>query len=223
MKSNRASAWVVVVLGCLLGGGCDVIGGQVVVGSGKASEESRAVGRFDVISIGGSGRLIFRQGDEESLKIKADDNVLQYLTSSVEGNELRLGVRGNTSLQTHSPIVYTVTARDLKAVHLSGSVAAQLDSVSTDRLEVSISGTGNVVVTGRAKQQTVDISGSGDYDGAACPGATGEVHISGTGHVIVNVSGHLDAHISGSGDVDYLGHPSVSSHVSGTGHISSRS
>lgn len=195
----------------------------MVVGSGKVAEEARPVGRFDVIDVAGSGRLIFRQGDKESLTIKADDNVLPYITSTVDGNELHLGIRNNVSLQTHAPVVYTITARDLKAVRLSGSVDAKLDALSTDRLEVTLSGSGDVVASGRAANQKVEISGSGDYDGAACTGATGDVHISGSGHVVVNVSDHLDAHISGSGDIDYLGHPSVNTHVSGSGRVSGRS
>ncbi|HEY2585928.1 MAG TPA: DUF2807 domain-containing protein, partial [Tepidisphaeraceae bacterium] len=146
-----------------------------------------------------------------------------YITSTVEGNALHLGFRNNVSLQTHAPIEYTVTARDLKAVRLSGSVDAKLDSLSTDRLEVAISGSGNVAASGRAASQKVEISGSGDFDGTACPGATGDVHISGSGHVVVNVSDHLDAHVSGSGDIEYMGHPSVNTHISGSGGVSGRS
>jgi hypothetical protein len=224
MRRSRTGEWAVAVLVCLLACGCVVVGGgPVVVGSGKPAEEVRPVGRFDAIDIAGSGRLVFRQGDQESLKIEADDNVLPFIKSSVEGNELRLAFRNNVSLQARSLIVYTVTARDLKAVNLSGSVSAKLDSLSTDRLEIEISGSGDVAATGRAKDQRIEISGSGDYDGTACPGATGDVRISGSGHVVVNVSEHLDASVSGSGDVEYLGHPAVTAHVSGSGGVSRRS
>ena len=223
MRRSRTSEWAAAVLVCLLACGCEIVGGgQGVVGSGKVAEEARPVGRFDVIDVAGSGQLLFRQGDKESLTIKADDNVLPFITSSVDGNELHLGVRDNVSLQTHAPLMYIVTARDLKAVRLSGAVSAKLDSLATDRLEVTLSGSGDVAASGRAKDQRVEISGSGEYDGTACPGATGDVHISGSGHVVVNVSEHLDAHISGSGDIDYLGHPSVNTHVSGSGGVSAR-
>lgn len=224
MKRIGTSHWVAALLVSLLVCACDLLStGNVVVGSGKAAEETRPVGQFDAIDLSRSGQLVFRQGDSESLTIKADDNVLPLLTSTVQGGELHLGVRNNVSLQTHLPIVYTVTARNLKAVHLSGSGSAKLDSLSADRLEVRISGSGDVAASGRVRQQTVSISGSGSYHGAACQGAAADVHISGSGNVIVNVSDHLDAHVSGSGDINYLGHPSVNTDINGSGRVSSKS
>lgn len=224
MKRFHASHWLAALLVCLAAGACDVLTtGNMLVGSGTAAEETRPVGQFDAIELSGSGQLIFRQGDKESLSIKADDNLLPYLTSTMEGGTLHLGVRNNVLIQTHLPIVYTVTARNLKAVHLSGSGSAKLDSLSTDRLEIDVTGSGDVVASGRAGHQTISISGSGSYNGAACQGTTGEVHISGSGNVTVNVSDQLDAHVSGSGDIEYLGHPSVNTHISGSGHVSAKS
>lgn len=225
MKRQPTSAWVAAVFVCLLvGSGCEFAGGgQTIVGSGKVAEETRPVGPFDAIELGGSGRLVFRQADEDSLKIKADDNVLPFITATVEGQTLHLGIRDNVSIETHSPIVYVVTAKALSAVRVSGSGSARLESLSTERLEVRISGSGAVVASGRAEHQNVDISGSGDYDGKSCAGAIGDVHISGSGRAVVNVSEHLEAHVSGSGDIHYLGHPSVNSVVSGSGRVSGRS
>jgi hypothetical protein len=104
---------------------------------------------FDAIDLGGSGQLIFRQGEEDSLKIKADHNVLPLITATVEGSTLHLAIRDNVSLETHSPIVYTVTAKTLKALRVSGSGSAKLESNSTERLDVRISGSGAVVASGR--------------------------------------------------------------------------
>ncbi|HEY2588051.1 MAG TPA: hypothetical protein VGI81_20075, partial [Tepidisphaeraceae bacterium] len=79
MRRIRAIQCVAAFLVSLLAGGCVTLGvGEVVMGSGKVAEEARPVARFDVIDVAGSGRLIFRQGDKESLTIKADDNVLPY-------------------------------------------------------------------------------------------------------------------------------------------------
>lgn len=225
MKRQPTSVWMAVMFVCLLlGGGCEFVGGgQTIIGSGKVAEEARPVGPFDAIELGGSGRLIFRQGDEDSLKIKADDNVLPLITANVEGSTLHLGIRDNVSIETHSSIVYTVTAKTLKALRVSGSGSAKLESLSTERLDVRISGSGAVAASGRAEHQNVDISGSGDFDGKACVGAEADVRISGSGRAVVNVSERLDAHVSGSGDVDYVGHPSVNSVVSGSGRVSGRS
>jgi hypothetical protein len=47
------------------------------------------------------------------------------------------------------------------------------------------------------------------------------VDISGVGHVLVNVSGVLEAQVSGLGKVEYIGEPeSIKGDVSGIGNVS---
>lgn len=216
-----SSAWIAAIGLCL--GGCDLIGGPAVVGSGKPARDMRTVSRFNAINVAGSGRLIVRQTGWESLKIQADDNILPLIESEVVNGELRLGIRDHGSVEPRTPIVYEVTVKDLNAIRLSGSLSARIDSIHTDQLDFSISGSGEATVSGSARRQTIDISGSGDYDASACAGQSAQVDISGSGHVIVRVLEDLDAGISGSGSIEYIGSPNVTAHISGSGGVHRRS
>jgi len=63
-----------------------VPGGKVTIhGSGNIIDENRDVNNFYGLSILGSGRVIMEQGTEESLRIEADDNLLPYLETEVNG------------------------------------------------------------------------------------------------------------------------------------------
>ena len=73
--------------------------------------------------------------------------------------------------------------------------------------------------SGRAQEQDVSISGSGEYNGEALTSRSARVNVSGSGDVVVNASDALDAQVSGSGNVRYVGNPSVTEKVSGSGSV----
>src|SRR5262245_51971625 len=64
-----------------------------VGGSGNAITESRNVSDFNSVRLMGSGQLTIDVTGTESLTIKADDNLLPYLTSEVNGKQLTLGTK----------------------------------------------------------------------------------------------------------------------------------
>jgi hypothetical protein len=204
----------------LLVAGCSL---SSVRGSGNVITQPRQVAGFTAVSLSGSGLLIIEQSGTESLSISADDNLMQYLTSEVDGGELELGTTPGTSVSPSKEITYRVTLRKLDGLELSGSATAQVRGVATDRLEVSISGSGEVTIAGRADSQEISISGSGEYRGAELTSKAAEIDISGSGNAELAVSDKLDVDVSGSGSVDYIGHPAIKQSVSGSGEIRQRS
>ena len=69
----------------------------------------------------------------------------------------------------------------------------------------SIEGSGDIELTGRADEHTLEIDGSGNFDGQDFETERARVSISGSGDVEVFVTGELDAEISGSGEIRYTG------------------
>jgi hypothetical protein len=211
---------------------------HTVQGSGRSLAETREVSQFDRVSVSGAGELTIEQGDQESLTIEADDNLLPFIRSDVNGRHLSICAR-DVNLHPTQTIRYQLRLRDLTELHLSGSVRAQAGTLRTKRLVLAISGSGNIAITdldspalsvqisgsgrtsaaGRAERQEINISGSGEHHAPELKCAQAEVQISGSGHATLWVVEVLSAHISGSGRVDYRGRPSVESHVSGSGRV----
>ena len=195
---------------------------NAVRGSGNVVTQPRQVAGFTSVSLSGSGMLVIEQSGTESLSITADDNLMQYLTSNVSGGELELGTRAGTSVSPSQDITYRITLRKLDGLELSGSATAQVRGVATDRLEVSISGAGEVTISGRADAQEINISGSGEYLAAGLASKAVDIDISGSGNAELAVSDKLDVEVSGSGSIDYVGHPAITQSVSGSGEIRQR-
>ena len=234
---------VVLIAASLALSGCGFtfsLGGNAVQGSGNLSSESRPVSGFDQIVLNGSGDAQISQGDSESLKIEAEDNILPLITSEVQNGKLVIGLKNNTSISTLRGIRYTITVKSLKGLELNGSGNVTLGSLQADSLGLVIRGSGNVTTGtlqgkqlnvqssgsgdfningGKVDSQSINMSGSGDFTAPDLESQSAAVTIAGSSSVTLWAKGTLNLSISGSGDVSYYGSPTVSKSISGSGSI----
>jgi len=183
-------------------------------------EESRDVRGFDEVELRGAGNLSIEQTGSESLTVEAEEDVLPKLTTEVVNDRLIIGPKPGTTVCTTKPINYTLTVEALDALEVSGSGDVEAQGIKTDRLSVTIGGTGNVTIGGEADEQEIDISGSGDYRAERLDSKVVKIGVSGAGSAIVNASERLDANVSGAGSVEYVGDPTVEQDASGAGRVS---
>jgi hypothetical protein len=212
-----------------------------VIGSGNSISEGRNVSDFNSISLSGIGTLLITQGSKESLKLTAEDNIIEYLQSNVVGNNLRLDVRDFVYLEPTEDIIYELTVVDLEKVDLSGLGDIKIESLKTSRLIfdisgsgdaelfgldvnsliIEISGLGNVMVAGEAETQRVNLSGAGFYEAENLHSHEAKILISGAGKAVIWVESDLDIVLSGLGDFKYYGNPDQKSDISGLGTVES--
>jgi len=245
-KNNRTSRIMkVVVLVALIGilavtaASCKWTIG-VVRGSGDIESEEREVSGFNEIEFTGIGNLIIEQGDEESLVVEADDNIIGLIETEVRGDKLHIGFKRGVNVVPTSRIKFYLTVVDLDRIDLLGLGDIDCDRFETDDLEFNISGSGdiefkitaesietnvsglgNINLLGKVDSHKIRISGSGKYDAEELESKDCEVEISGLGSATVNASDNLDIEINGAGNVYYKGDPHVSQHISGLGRIRS--
>jgi hypothetical protein len=186
---------------------------------GKVTKESRNVSGFDEVELRGVGNLSIEQTGRESLAIEAEKAVIPKLTTRVLNGRLIIGPEPST-IHTTKPIDYKLTIKDLNALEVLGSANVEATGIETDRLTVTISGTGNVRMGGKAAEQEIDISGPGTYLAENLKSKKVRIDVAGAGSTIVNVSEALDAEISGVGSIEYIGDPTVKQEIIGAGRVS---
>jgi predicted small secreted protein len=230
----------ILLAGAMLLSAC---GFGMIRGSGKVVEETRPVSGFDSIASSGSGDVIITQGDQESLKVEAEENLMRYIRTEVRGNTLHIFMdpSGAFALQPTKPMKFYVSLKQLNGLALSGSGTMKSEKIETADLDINASGSGNVVINdlkadtvkidlsgsgettlkGEAATQKMVLSGSGRCENDKLVTRDTSVDASGSGGASVNVSDTLNVNLSGSGSVDYTGTARVTQHVSGSGHVSS--
>ena len=190
--------------------------------SAQKQTDTRSTGSFSSINIAGAFvKVTLKSGETEGVYLESNGTNLDDIETKVKGKSLSIGTKeGRKNVKTDDvTVVITyknidhineagranlVFENTLKAekfgmnVSGSGSIKGVLEV--TD-FKLNISGSADVLLSGTATNQHLAVSGSGDIDAGKLRGETAKVAISGSGDVLLNISGNVRSSISGSGDV----------------------
>jgi hypothetical protein len=193
--------------------------GSTTDGSGVPATQTRDVAAFDGVELAGSNNVVIRVGERQSVVVKADDNLLDRVTTEVRAGTL---VIGNTpgSFTTKSPMSVEIGVPSLDALTLSGSGNVVADGIDGDSFRVSLPGSGTLTAGGRTTRLDVAVSGSGAVHLVELVAHDARADVSGSGTIFLTATGTLDASVSGSGAILYVGSPQhVTKNVTGSGAI----
>jgi hypothetical protein len=218
-------------------------GCNIVRGSGKVVSETREISDFKHVVLNGVGTLYITQGEDVSLEIEAEDNIIDHIESTVRGDRLEIGFEDwRPVFHPTMPIRYYLTAVDLAGFELSGAGQIIVYDITTDDLEVTSSGAGKIDIDslsadsftvvlsgagsceidqGEVNSQSVTISGAGGYEALDLISLDTDIHVSGLGSAKIWATETLDVIISGAGNVEYYGQPDISQTISGAGNVHS--
>ena len=139
--------------------------GKTVRGSGTVVEETRSVSDVSDIELTIQGTLYVTMGDKESLRIEAEDNLMEYIETDVSMGRLVIESRQETNLRNTRPIKYYLTVAKLNSLVVSSSGDIETDDLQSDSFSITISSSGNVSVDGLdCTSLRVRISSSGNVD-----------------------------------------------------------
>ena len=190
-------------------------------GSGTAMTVSRELAPFDSILIRGSTDTRVTVGGPQTVRVTADENLVDFIRTEVRGRELVVSRSQPMSPRIRSIVEIRVPSLD--AFSAAGSGDAEISGIDGTLLETRILGSGQITVAGRADRLDVVIEGSGDVDAHELLAEAVRVDISGSGNADVHALEWIDIDIRGSGDVTYRGDPTeVVTAVSGSGAVHRR-
>lgn len=204
-------------------------GGNEIKGNGNMTTQTRNVSDYDHVALRGSMNVELISGAEGKIKVEAEENLQEYILTTVNGGKLEISVEKGYSLapSRNNSIKITVPFETLDAVTLTGSGDIySRDEIRADNFEIKMTGSGDINLPLTAKNALAGITGSGDISlrGSArdfdCK-VTGSGDISafdfkcervsatvtGSGDIQVYASEEINATVPGSGDIEYKGNP----------------
>lgn len=188
-------------------------------GSGVAATQNRVVDDFHAISLGGVGNVNVSVGGEKSVTVTLDDNLIDTVRTEVVNGELKINTEGN--YRSSIGLNVDVMVPTLDSVKVSGVGDLNATGVSGESLKVSLSGVGDVAVSGEVDDLNLSLSGVGDANLRDLKAKSVKVSASGTGDATVHAIESVDAKASGVCDITVYGNPEdVKKKVSGIGSIS---
>ncbi len=236
MKNSKVySLWIGIVLLGLHS--CEIIDGF-----GPVITEIRQKSGYEGLRVTICGQVNFTIAPEFKVEVKAQENILDELETSIERDALVLRWSKPWRIHDCDEVTVNISGPDLKFIQSSGS--ADIDvfgKIAHNDLELSISGSGSIDIDeaiirddlsahvsgsgdmyihkGSAKFSELKLSGSGEIDLSNLITDANTSHVSGSGKIVINVIKSLEAFISGSGDIYYYGNPHIDSKISGSGKV----
>ena len=218
---------------------CRFVTGQRIRGNGNVRTETRSPGNFNSVSSHGSFDVFVSSG-AQAVKIEAEENLLPYIETYVEGHTLHVGTKDNYWLSPGRKVKIFVSSPDYESIQSygSGDIIGESKITNSSRLELGVNGSANIKMDIDAPEINTETNGSGDiFLRGATKSFEGEIHgsgnikaidlksegatvkIYGSGNADLFVDGKLDVHVAGSGDVNYKGNAQVSSSIAGSGRV----
>lgn len=218
----------------LLGFGC-----RFKTGSGNVVSENRTVGNFTGISTSQGFEVEVVTGENYSVKVDADDNLMKYVVTEINGNMLKVGLENNVNVSNAhlrakitAPSIESIRASSGATVTLKGMMKAEskatLDASSGATIRTAVdaplvsaeaSSGSQIFLTGRTQTLKFQASSSGSINAAELLSENAKVSASSGASVKVHASLKLDASASSGGNIKYRGGASVTSNTSSGGSV----
>lgn len=239
MRKNFVNGTILLLIAVFALSSCTT---RRVKGNGNIITSNRSEESFDAVKAAGSFDVFFSQAETNEIRIEADENLMKYIQTSVEDGVLRIRTKSGMNIRPSQDIKVYVKAPKYKSVSLSGSgnMVAESKITSTQKIKLSISGSGDIKLQevdapqvdvnisgsgkaegfGNTRDLDIDVAGSGDVMMKDLKAENAKISIAGSGNVWVFASMKLDVRVAGGGDIHYYGNPAdIKSKLAGSGNL----
>lgn len=193
---------------------------EALQGSGKELRESREVDSFTEVAVADAIDAEITVGDEQSVTVVSDDNIVPLVRTIVEQGRLVVELAADAPpLQPEIGLGVVITVERLERLHASGASRAEASGVESKRFEIVASGASRITMDGEATDLIVGASGASRVVAAELMAQVADVDVSGASDVRINADDAVDVQASGASKVCYEGSPEVSSQLSGASSV----
>jgi hypothetical protein len=214
----------------------------VLIGSGNLETEEYAFANFTRVEVSSAFVFEIKKSSSYSINVTADDNVIDRVQISQDGQTLKIKVGGVPSLRRVT-LKASVTMPQLGGLTVSGAsrgTAANFNSTEAVSIVVSgasrvtgditagdigldVSGASTVQLEGSADDMTATVSGASRFSLGDFAVNNADVNISGASTGTINLDDRLDANVSGASTLLYIGDPVMGTiNVSGASTLSKK-
>jgi len=187
-------------------------------GSGTHAESPREVEQFSALTVKGGFEVTVSIGDEHSVVLDGDDNILDVITTTVEDG--RLNVETTEKINPDLPLRLTVTSPVLTDMSVEGAAEVSLSGLAGDTFGFSCDGACDATISGSTTALNLSLSGAANLNTRDLEAQDVTISVDGAADVTVCANQSLTATLSGAGAVHYACEPeNVSQTVRGAGTI----
>jgi len=187
----------------------------LTIGAALAGDKKERVSQtvdlrdFERISVSGVYDLTVNVGEDYSVVISGPADEVERVEASVSNGVLDLGQKDGKKRwgRKRHGVDADITVPTLNGLNVSGVVDGTINDIDAEKFKLSVSGVGDISLSGRCDSLDADVSGVGDLEARDLECRVVDVKVSGVGSATVFAAEKVNASVSGMGDIDVYGGP----------------
>lgn len=196
-------------------------GGNKIKGSGVVKKEKREIAPFTAVEVSCPGTFNLVAQERKGFEIGGDDNIVPLITTEVKNNTLY--IKSDKEYDPKSKLQIDISNPDIEKFVFTGAGEATLAKIKNNRLEITMSGAGELKASGETREADISVTGAGTIDAKDLHAEKTRVSSMGAGNIDVYATEQLDVNATGVGDINYYGNPKqVNKKAVGLGGINQR-
>jgi hypothetical protein len=187
----------------------DLLPGESITGSGDLVLEAYDLADFTKVDVGHAFDTTIARADEFSVAVTVDDNILENVDVRLDGDTLRIGMKGNDSYR-NATMDAAVTMPALSHLKLSGASSAELGSFeSNEPIKLELEGASRVDCSAMTSESAIfDLEGASRADCRDVTTGETEVALQGASSLsLTGAGGDADVSAKGASRADMSGFP----------------
>jgi hypothetical protein len=238
--ATMKNAFLFSLLILVFASGCRELGGRRVRGSGHIVSDSRSAAGFNSIDVGGAIEVHVKQDSSTSVRIEADDNLLEYIEIYTDNSTLVIRTQHRVWLKPSKKIkvyvgnpmyrefevsgasdIYSdnqITSTETVRVGISGASVGKLE-IDAPKISVDVTGASNLTMRGRTRDLDAGASGACEIKCFDLLTENTNIEASGASSAEVYASVKLDGNASGASHIKYKGNATTSISTSGASGV----
>ena len=201
--------------------GCSGAFYSSVKGNGNSIEKVFSVSEFSEVDVSHAFTVKISVGDETSVKIETDENLMKYVEVYVTNNTLYLDVKNNMNVNGDMRAI--ISTPNLTGVDLSGASKIEVDGIESNTFSIAMSGACKGTFSGTSEKVDIDLSGATKVNSIELKAKDVTIDVSGASKCSVYSSESLFVDASGASKIVIYGDPSnIETDLSGASSITSK-
>ncbi len=211
-------------------------------GSGNIVSQDRNLANFTGIRVGGDFEVKLRQGETYSVRVEADDNLINDIKTTVKNNDLVISYKSNVNLRNAhmtiwvtSPVLNNIrtsasaelttegTIRSNERIKLNASSGSNIKAdLDAPAIEAGLSSGAEMDLKGRTRDLQLEASSGASADAFSLKSENTIARVSSGASMDVYASVSLEARASSGGTISYKGAAKVIRKENSGGNVSQK-
>ncbi|MEO7922448.1 MAG: head GIN domain-containing protein [Chitinophagaceae bacterium] len=209
-------------------------------GNGVIKTETRSTGNFSGVDVSGNIDVYLKQDSSRSVRIEADENLMEYIVVKTDGDELVIETKEGHNLSGSKDIKVYVSSPVFSKLEASGACSINSETVianpgmisidltgasdarlelNSPKLEADLTGASSITLKGQSKDISIEATGASHARCFELMTENAAIAVTGASRADVFASVSLRASASGASHIKYKGNAAVSKSASGASSI----